>query len=54
MGIIKGTWFGVKGSCTLSWKLISYLYRKKQSRTRGDDRCTGGIVAAEDMEDDGG
>ncbi len=44
MGIIKGTWFGVKGSCTLSWKLISYLYRKKQSRTRGDDGCPNMIL----------
>ena len=50
MGIIKGTWFGVKGSCTLSWKLISYLYRKNQSRARGDDGCPGGIVTDEGEE----
>jgi len=50
MGIMKGTWFGVKGSCTLSWRLITYLYRKQQSRARGDDGCPGGIVVFEGEE----
>jgi len=50
IGILKGTWLGVKGSCNLSWKLMKYLYRKQQSSGRRDEGCSGGIVADEGEE----
>ena len=50
IGILKGTWFGVKGSCNLSWKLMKYLYRKQKSSARRDEGCSSGIVADEGEE----
>ena len=49
-GILKSTWFGVKGTFTLSWKLIRYMYRSKRERKHGASGHARRSAAAEGEE----